>query len=121
MGKFLFIRVSVLDYDAKETKKNFPHLSQLAWSDDDKYIPASQSFGLLSLITSLSESLEFAKWTDEQKKLLADDIKELVALKGQVEKDVLDWKPQDANKLTFTIEEKLEELEKKQAEFSKNQ
>lgn len=113
MGKFLFVRVSVSTYDENEVKKNFPSLSNLAWSENDMYIPASQRFGILELIQSLSDSLEFAQWTNEKKEILENGIKTLFDLKQKLEKDVLEWKPQEANEITFLIEEELTELEKK--------
>ncbi len=113
MGKILLIRVNAVTHNEDDVKKYYPSLFNLAWNEKDKYIPASQRYGVLELITTLNESLQYANWSEETKELLQIDISHLAELKDNLQKLILDWKPAEANTLSFTIEEMLESLESK--------
>lgn len=112
MGNILLVKVTATTFDEKEVKKRYPKLSALVWNEKDKYIPASQYYGILDLITSLEQSLQYASWEEEVKSLLSSPIQELSKMKKELDKLILDWKPKEANPLTYSIEEKLDELEK---------
>ncbi len=112
MGDILLIRVSVSTYDESDVKKRYPLLSRMVWPVQDKFIPAAQQFGLLELITTLSESLEFAKWSDKTKDLLRPHVLELVDRQKKLNEYILSWQPKEANALSFEIEENLDRIEK---------
>ncbi len=112
MGNILYIRVSASTYNEDDVKKHFPLLHKLAWRDDDRYIPASQRYGVLELIATVQDVLDFAQIDIEVKNFLMADWKTLCEMKKELEQYVLEWKPHKASELTYTIEEKLAEIEK---------
>ncbi len=111
MGKILTIRVSVTTYDEQDVIKAFPHLCALAWHKDDKHIPASQVYGVLELIESLHQALQFAPWTEEAKNILGNDIKKIYLKKEELDNLILTRQIKEADALIYTIEESLQELE----------
>ncbi len=112
MGNILYIRLNASTYNEEDVKKFFPCLHALAWHKDDKYIRASQSYGVLELISSLQDVLEFGNIKEEIKSIIADDWLVLCEMKKELEQDVLNWEPHKANELTYKIEEMLKAVEK---------
>ncbi len=111
MGNLLVVRVSSTTFDESDVKKRYPLLFNLAWPENDSHIPASQRFGIIELIITLQEALEYALWKDETKHLLQDFIDEISSLQKIFQKHILSWEPKEANTLSFQIEEKLDLLE----------
>ncbi len=112
MGNILYIRASASTYNEDDVKKHFPLLHSLAWRENDAYIPAAQRYGLLELIATVKDVLEFTKIDEELKALLWDEWQVLCEMKKELEQCVLDWNLHKANEITYILEEKLAELEK---------
>ncbi len=113
MGKLLYIQINASTYDEKKVRKTLPILCEIAWSEKDKYIPASQSFGIIELITTLNEALEFANLAQEVVELLVDDVALLMEEKARLSKAIISREVHEADAITYSIEEKLIELENK--------
>ncbi len=111
MGKILTIRISLNTYDENDLIKFYPTLYTLAWPKDDKHIPRSQIFGVVELIDTLEQASQFANWTDEIKISLNQEIKKIFLLKEKLLKLILARQINEADALTYTIEESLQELE----------
>ncbi len=112
MGDLLVVRVNATTFEDDAVKKRYPSLHKLAWPEHDNYIPASQRFGIIELIKTLEEAVEYALWSDKTKNLLSPLIGEISSLQKIFQKHILSWEPKEANTLSFQIEEKLDELEK---------
>ena len=114
MGNILYVRLTVNTFDEKEVKKNFPSLYGLAWNEKDRYIPASQKFGLLELIDSLKDALDYADWIEtDTKEIIYDDVLSLVQMKKDLQELILEWKVKEAHDLTYAIEDLFYSIEKK--------
>ncbi len=113
MGKLLYIRVNASTYDETKVRKEFPTLCELVWNEKDSYIPAAQFFGVLELIATLHEALEYANFPQELVNLLKNEVQELVILKENLSKAITSWEVREADKITYDIEEKLQVLEAK--------
>ncbi len=111
MGKILVVRVSASTYDDADVKKRYPLLYQFAWPVNDDYIPAAQRFGIMELITTLDEAIDFADWPQNVKTVLAPFIEEISHLQKTMQELILAWQPKEADAISYQIEEKLDELE----------
>ncbi len=112
MGDLLIVRVNATTFEEKGLKKRYPLLTKLAWPPSDSFIPAHQQYGVAELITTLDEAMQYADWNLSTKKLLADSIEKVVRLLKEFQGHILSWEPKEANTLSFTIEEALDEMEK---------
>ncbi len=112
MGNILYVRVSASTFKEEDVKKYYPCLHALAWNKEDKYIPASQRYGLLELIATIKDVLDFTPLDAEIKGIIEKDWPLIVDAKEELNQEILDWQAHKANELTFKIEEMLTQVEK---------
>lgn len=122
MGKNLFIRVSAKTFDEKQVQKTWPSLYNIAWPEKflhkDATLQAVQGFsgqrpkGVLELIESLGESVDFGTALSKQAKAeLQVPLKKIILLVQGLEDALANRDVPVAHKMTCDIEDGLDALE----------
>lgn len=109
MGKVLQIRVTSWTWNEDLVEKEWPRLSELAFSVPMKH----EKHGVMDMVRALGDGLLFMKWSAERKEALGEGIKNAVSLKKRIESALADWNPQEANRLSDELELQLDKLEHK--------
>jgi len=109
MGRLLQIRVLAQSPRPEDVESNWPTLAQLAWP-----LPRAPEavHGVMELPGDLFEHLSHGDWPEERKEALRAGISKAMALKAKLEAALADWKPRDADALSYQLEDTLDELEK---------
>lgn len=107
MGKILQIRVSAWTWDEDLVPKAWPRLSELAFSVPLKH----EKHGVLEMVQSLGDGLQFMKWPEERRKALTPGIEKCVDIKRRLEGALANWNPREANILSDELENELDRLE----------
>lgn len=109
MGKVLQIRVTSCTWNEDLVEQEWPRLAELAFSVPMKH----EKHGVMDMVKALGDGLQFMSWPEERKNALAEGIRNAVELKNKIETALADWDPRMANRLSDTLEEQLDVLEKK--------
>ncbi len=107
MGKALQIRVSAVTWNESLVKKLWPRLSELTSSIPNKHT----KFGVLEMVQSLSDGLNFMDWPEKRKLKLGSNIEKAVDITRCIENALASWNPHEANTLSDQLEDILNTLE----------
>lgn len=108
MGQVLQIRVSAVTWNEDLVEKQWPRLSNLAFSVPIKH----EKHGVLEMVRALSEGLIFMEWSAKRKECMGPGIRKAAELKKTLEEALADWKPREANTASEELEKVLDELER---------
>ncbi|QCC84598.1 hypothetical protein DDIC_01615 [Desulfovibrio desulfuricans] len=107
MGKALQIRVSAVTWNEDLLEKLWPKLTELAFSVPIKH----EKHGVLEMVRALDEGLQFLPWSQARRTAIGPGILEAARIKADIETALADWQPREANKLSDTLEDVLDQLE----------
>lgn len=114
MGRLLQVRVSAWTFDEKAVAKEWPALCNLVWEDGTFSTPKR---GVMELAEAVHTACQAGLVSDEQVAALegsaGDAYRALEALKQLL----ADWKPSEADKQTYALEDALDRLEDIAAKF----
>lgn len=113
MGRLLQVRVSAWTYSEDEVRKAWPSLWKLAWQDSSA-IPKK---GVLELADAVFDAVRAGLIPDDQAKALKDDAEKVDKLRLAIEKALGEWKPGEADKLIYQLEDTMDALEDIAAKF----
>lgn len=108
MGEFLQVRVSAFTYDEAKVKTQWPTLWGLAW---EQGTTPGVTHGVLELARTLAEKHRLGILPEKGLQALGSEPERLDALVLQLESALADWKPADADRLSYKLEDVLSELE----------
>ncbi len=109
MGEVLQVRVMAQTYKPESVERRWPVLSKLAWPAPS---PAWPHKGVMELPEALFEQLSLGEWPKERQEALRGHISRLLGIRGKLSTALADWKPQEADTLSYQLEDALDELEK---------
>lgn len=107
MGKVLQVRVSASTYNEADVEKTWPTLWKLVWQDP----AAIPKKGVMELAGAVYDAVRAGLIPDDQAAALKDKADKADELKHAIEKALNDWKPADADKIIYQLEDTLDELE----------
>ncbi|MCJ2163261.1 MULTISPECIES: hypothetical protein [unclassified Pseudodesulfovibrio] len=107
MGRLLQVRVSAWTFSEDEVEKKWPSLWNLVW-EDSSVIPKK---GVLELAAAVFDAVRAGLIPDDQAKALKEQADKVDDLRLAVEKALADWKPAEADKLIYALEDTLDVLE----------
>lgn len=110
MGHVLQIRVMAVTYDPAEVQKRWPFLRSLAWADG---APSEPRAGVLEMTQALADRLGIAMLPQSAARALGPEIKAADSLRLRLEAGLADWRPAEADRLSYELEEALDGLEEK--------
>ncbi|WP_018125300.1 hypothetical protein [Desulfovibrio oxyclinae] len=114
MGGILQVRVSAWTFDEKEVSKRWPSLASLVWEDGTFITPAR---GVMELAEAVQTACH-AELIDKKKvEALEDKAKTAHDTLQKLRASLADWQPQEADKLTYALEDNLDALEDIAAKF----
>ncbi|OIQ51453.1 hypothetical protein BerOc1_03406 [Pseudodesulfovibrio hydrargyri] len=113
MGRLLQVRVSAWTYSEDEVRKAWPSLWKLAWQDSGA-IPRK---GVMELADAVFDAVRAGLIPDNQVKALKADAEKADELRQAIEKALGDWRPGEADKLTYALEDTMDALEDIAADF----
>ena len=112
MGKILQIRVSAWTYNEDDVPRVWPRLCSAVWPQLDKWAPVGGKRGVMELAAALPDVVRFGGWPEELKTRIADAVQAVEKNRTGLEQALADWKPEEANRYSDTLEEALTALEK---------
>lgn len=107
MGKVLQIKVTCWTWNEDLIEKEWPRLSELAFSVPLKH----EKHGVMEMVKALGDGLSFMKWSEERKDALGNGIKKALDIKMRLEDALSNWDPRKANALSDELEIVLDDLE----------
>lgn len=110
MGRVLQVRVWATTYNDDDVLREWPRLHKLAWPVESPVYVAKQ--GVLEMVDTLVDAHRFADWPDDIRELTGEGLRQLAALRVQLDAALADWDPKTANRLTDQIEDLLTGIEK---------
>ncbi|WFS63904.1 hypothetical protein LF599_07005 [Pseudodesulfovibrio thermohalotolerans] len=113
MGRLLQIRVLAWTYSEDEVRKTWPSLWNLAW-EDSSAIPKK---GVLELADAIFDAVRAGLIPGNQADVLRENAEKADRLRLAIEKALGDWRPGDADKLTYELEDTMDALEDSAAKF----
>lgn len=113
MGEVLQIRVVAQTYKPESVERRWPALFSLAWPSPS---PAWPHKGVMELPEALFEQLSLGEWPKDRQEVLRGPISKVLDIRGRLEAALAERKPQEADRLSYELEDSLDELEKKTAE-----
>ncbi|EMG38109.1 hypothetical protein PCS_01071 [Desulfocurvibacter africanus PCS] len=113
MGEVLQVRVMAQTYKPESVERRWPTLSKLAWPAPS---PAWPHKGVMELPEALFEQISLGEWPKDRQEILRGPVSGLLGIRGKLSSALADWKPQEADALSYQLEEALDELEKRAAE-----
>ncbi|AMK12093.1 hypothetical protein [Pseudodesulfovibrio indicus] len=113
MGRLLQVRVSAWTYSEDEVRKTWPSLWKLAWQDSSA-IPKK---GVLELADAVFDAVRAGLIPDAQAKALKEEAEKADQLRIAIEKALGEWKPGEADKLIYQLEDTMDSLEDIAAKF----
>lgn len=113
MGRLLQVRVSAWTFSEDEVRKAWPSLWKLAWQDSSA-IPKK---GVMELADAVFDAVRAGLIPDNQAKALKDKAEKADQLRTAIEKALGEWKPGEADKLIYELEDTMDALEDIAAEF----
>lgn len=113
MGRLLQVRVSAWTYSEDEVRKTWPSLWKLAWQDSDA-IPRK---GVMELADAIFDAVRAGLIPDDQAKALKENAEKADTLRQAIEKALGEWKPGEADKRIYELEDTMDALEDTAAKF----
>lgn len=113
MGEVLQIRVMAQTYKPETLERRWPTLSKLAWPAPS---PAWPHKGVMELPEALFEQLSLGEWPKERQEALRGHISKVQSIRGKIEDALAERNPREADRLSYEIEDALDELEKRAVE-----
>jgi hypothetical protein len=110
MGQVLQIRVIAQTYRVEDVESRWPGLFALAFGPTTP-VPYDQR-GVLALVESISQVIEFATLGKALAETLAPALPPVAAARQRLETALADWKAGEANKASLDLEDALDALEK---------
>lgn len=112
MGRILQIRVSAWTYDEDDVLRAWPRLCAAVWPELDKWAPVGGRRGVMELAEALPAVVRFGGWPEELKTRTAEAVRAVAKCREGLVQALADWKPEEANRLSDSLEEALDTLEK---------
>lgn len=109
MGRVLQIRVSAWTFDEKDVEKTWPSLNRLVWEKGEFMNPAR---GVMELAHAAFVAVDACLLPDTQVNALAQDARHAESIRLKIEAALGDWDAKTADRLTYELEDALDELEK---------
>ena len=110
MGKVLQIRVTAETYDSDDVYKSWPRLSKIAWGD--KRLSEDKTLGVRELVATLQDLWKFGdEWPADTKKMIGDALPNIEELRKRLETALADRNAEQADRISYEIEDALDELE----------
>jgi hypothetical protein len=109
MGKILQIRVTAQTFKTEDVEKEWPKLYATAWPDAPKGV--RKPGGVPELVDELEDQFRFGNIAADVKALLAKALPGLMNCKTLMQEALADWDPAMADKLSYTLEDLLSDLE----------
>jgi hypothetical protein len=109
----LQVRVSAWTYSEDEVRKTWPSLWKLAWQDSDA-IPKK---GVLELADAIFDAVRAGLIPDDQAKALKENAEKADTLRQAIEKALGEWKPGEADKRIYELEDTMDALEDTAVKF----
>lgn len=106
MGRLLQVRVSASTFNPADVMEAWPLLTKLAWEDPD--IP---THGVMELARTLFDQMKINMLDAAVVERLASDIEKAEALRKDLAKALADWKPGEADRLSYLLEDMLDQME----------
>ncbi len=113
MGELLQIRVMAQTYKPESVERRWPALSKLAWPMPS---PAWPHKGVMELPEALFEQLSLGEWPKDRQEALRGHISKALDIRSKLNAALADRKPQEADRLSYELEDALDGLEKMVAE-----
>lgn len=113
MGKVLQVRVSAWTYDEDEVRKTWPSLYKLVWEDAE----ALRKKGVMELALAVFNAVQGELIPEEQAQALKAGADKVDELRLEIETKLGEWKPKEADKLIYQLEDELDALEDIAAKF----
>jgi hypothetical protein len=113
LGRVLQIRVSAYTFDPSEVEKNWPHLFEVVFAQDQKV----SNPGVRELLKRLKEKVLFEDLDPRIAAFLEPQVKELESWQKKLDTALANWEPQKANEISYLLEEKLDQIEQKLKEI----
>lgn len=111
MGKILQIRVSANTYEPDDVYRAWPRLSRMAWGD--KPFAQNASIGVRELVTVLNDKWKFGnEWPETAQAAVGGVVPGLKNLDQELEAALAERQPDVADRLSYKMEDALDELEK---------
>jgi len=114
MGKVLQIRVSAWTFSEDEVEKSWPQLWKLVWKEGGDAVPKK---GVLELAQAVFDAVRAGLIDSDKAEALRDKADKAETLRIKIEDALAARQPQDADKLTYEIEDCLDALEDIAAKF----
>lgn len=111
MGRVLQVRVYAYTYSEDEVRKAWPRLWLLIFERNTPRFP-HETRGVFELVRALDELYQFGDMAKEVRTACDTYLAPVLAAVRDLERQLADWNPQAANRLTDHIEDGLHELEK---------
>lgn len=111
MGKILQIRVSALTHDPNDVYRSWPRLSRLAWGEGK--FAADGTKGVREMIVALHDLWKFGnEWVSVDREAVGRALPALRDLDSHLEAALADRRPDEADVLSYKIEDGLDALER---------
>ena len=107
MGKVLQVRVTATTYNDAEVEKSWPSLWKLIWPEPAA-IPRK---GVLELAAAVYDAVRAGLIPDHVAGALKAKADQAEALRHAIDKALNDWKPAEADRIIYQLEDTLDELE----------
>ena len=115
MGRILQIRLSAYTFEPEEVKDTWPKLVKIALGVDRVY---QDTLGVLELVNKLKDKVRYDESLDKNlKQVLLRYVERLEGVQNKLEQALADWLPAEANKLSYQLEDILDEAEKEVAKL----
>ncbi len=108
MGRLLQIRVSAWTFSEDDVKKAYPSLWRLIWED---CADAVRKKGVMELALGIFDAVRAGLVDDKVVEALKDKVEEVDRVRLAIEKALNARDPQEADKLSYELEDRLEALE----------
>ena len=112
MGRYLQIRVSVSTADEETVAKAWPRLVRLAWADG---LPPVGSRGVLELTAALADRLSLGMLPPRAAEAVGGPARRAGQARLDLEEALAQRKPAEADRLTYALEDALDEAEQSAA------
>ncbi|NDV18736.1 hypothetical protein GO013_04790 [Pseudodesulfovibrio sp. JC047] len=113
MGKLLQVRVIAWTVSESDVEKAFPSLWKLVWQDPQ----VIQKKGVLELTGAVFDAVRVGLIDADKAAALKDGAEKAEGIRLDIEKRLGEWKPGEADKLIYQLEDLLESLEEIASQF----
>lgn len=112
MGRYLQIRVSVSTADEETVAKAWPRLVKLAWADG---LPPVGARGVLELTAALADRLSLGMIPPQAAKAVDEPARRAERARLNLKEALAQRQPAEADRLTYALEDALDEAEQSAA------